>query len=106
MKKKYPNEWEKVRFRKFAYKIFNFTFIYYPLVATADKAFCLWILLLILWHPFVILNYLKHVYSKQGTFQKKEWFKQMIQTDDLVLQLATTGVWWQIDGFNILNCDF
>lgn len=30
----------------------------------------------------------------------------MIQTDDLVLQLATTGVWWQIDGFNILNCDF
>lgn len=83
MKKKYPNEWEKVRFRKFAYKIFNFTFIYYPLVATADKAFCLWILLLILWHPFVILNYLKHVYSKQGTFQKKKndlnkWFRQMI----------------------------
>lgn len=38
--------------------------------------------------------------------KKREWFKQMIQTDDLRLQLAVTGVWWQIDGFNILNCDF
>lgn len=38
--------------------------------------------------------------------KKREWFKQMIQTDDLLLQLATTGVWWQIDGLNILNCDF
>lgn len=31
-----------------------------------------------------------------------KWFRQMIYG----YNLQQTGVWWQIDGFNILNCDF